>query len=63
MTEPGRDGNMRIVVRALTFTALVLVMVGVILLFTSRQPLIGALVVGIGLVDAIMAYGLSHRRS
>jgi hypothetical protein len=53
---------MRTVVGALLFTAMVLVLLGVWLLFTSRQPLVGGLVIAAGVLDALMAWGISQRR-
>jgi hypothetical protein len=60
---PWKSNNpMRTVVLSLLFTAVVLVLLGTWLLFTSRQPLIGALVIAAGALDALMAWGISQRR-
>jgi hypothetical protein len=56
-----KGDELRIVVRVLLFTALVLVVLGGWLLATSDQPLLGALVLGAGLADAAMAWGLQNR--
>jgi hypothetical protein len=61
MAEPRDDTGMRIVVRALTVTAIGMVAAGLWLLWDSRQPLVGALVIALGIVDGMMAWGLSRR--
>lgn len=53
--------EMGIVVKALLFTAAVLILLGAWLLVTSRQPLVGALVMAAGALDALMAWGLTRR--
>ncbi len=60
---PWKSGGdeMGTVVKALLFTAAVLVLLGAWLLVTSRQPLIGALVMVAGVIDALMAWGLTRR--
>lgn len=60
MSDAPSDG-MAIVVKALLFTSVVLVLVGVYMLLRSSQPLIGALVIGAGVLDGLMALGLSKR--
>lgn len=54
---------MGVVVKALWFTALVLVLLGAWLLFTSRHPLMGALIMVAGAIDGLMAWGLTRQRS
>lgn len=55
--------EMGVVVKALWFTALVLVLLGAWLLFTSRHPLMGALIMVAGAIDGLMAWGLTRQRS
>lgn len=52
---------MTVVAKVLLFTAAIMVLLGAWLLFTSRQPLIGALVMVAGVADAMMAWGLTKR--
>jgi hypothetical protein len=61
MPTPREDSNMRIVVLALSVTAIGMVAAGIWLLWDSRQPLVGALVIALGAVDGMMAWGLSRR--
>lgn len=60
MTSRDPQG-MTIVVKALTFTAVVMVALGAWLIAASSQPMIGVLVLGVGLVDGLMALVLSRR--
>ncbi len=59
MADDQRDG-MGVVVKALLFSAAVLVAAGAWLVATSRQPMIGVLVLAAGLVDGAMAWGLGR---
>jgi hypothetical protein len=52
---------MGIVVKALVFTAVVMTGLGAWLVASSQQPMIGVLVLGVGLVDGVMALVLSRR--
>lgn len=52
---------MAIVVRALALFAVVMVGFGAWLVISSTQPMIGVLVLGLGLVDGVMALLLSRR--
>lgn len=63
MREPVNDAGITIVVRTLTATAIGLVAVGIWLLWDSRQPLLGALVIAVGAVDGMMAWGFARRRN
>ena len=53
--------GMGIVVKALVGLAVVMVAFGTWLILSSPQPMIGVLVVGLGLVDGLMAFVLSRR--
>ena len=58
----GRDPQgMAIVVRALALFAVVMVAFGIWLMLSSAQPMLGVLVLGLGLVDGVMALALSRR--
>ncbi len=58
----GRDPQgMAIVVRALALFAVVMVAFGIWLMLSSAQPMLGVLVLGLGLVDGVMAVALSRR--
>lgn len=58
----GKDPQgMAIVVRALAAFAVVMVGFGIWLMLSSAQPMIGVLVLGLGLVDGVMAVALSRR--
>lgn len=59
MADERRDG-MGIVVKSLLFTAAVLVAAGAYLIASSRQPMIGVLVLAAGLIDGAMAWGLGR---
>ena len=62
MSSPPRDPQgMGIVVKALVFTAVVMTGLGAWLVASSQQPMIGVLVLGVGLVDGVMALVLSRR--
>lgn len=62
MKHSSRDPQgMTIVIRALAVFAVVMVGFGTWLIFSSAQPMIGALVLGLGLVDGVMALLLSRR--
>ena len=52
---------MAIVVRALALFAVVMVAFGIWLMLSSAQPMLGVLVLGLGLVDGVMAVALSRR--
>ena len=58
MRDPG---GMGIVVKALVLFAVVMVAFGIWLILSSSQPMIGVLVLGLGLVDGLMALVLSRR--
>lgn len=58
MRDPG---GMGIVVKALALFAVVMVAFGIWLILSSPQPMIGVLVLGLGLVDGVMALVLSRR--
>jgi hypothetical protein len=53
--------GMAIVVRALALFAIVMVGFGIWLMLSSEEPMIGVLVIGLGLVDGVMAVMLSRR--
>ena len=58
----GRDPQgMAIVVRALALFAVVMAAFGIWLMLSSAQPMLGVLVLGLGLVDGVMAVALSRR--
>ena len=60
--NPWRSSDERnVVVRALVFTAIVLIAFGAWLLFTTQRPLMGALIMVAGAIDGLMAWGLSRR--
>ena len=62
MKPTGRDPQgMAIVIRALALFAVVMVGFGTWLVLSSTQPMIGVLVLGLGLVDGMMALLLSRR--
>jgi hypothetical protein len=62
MSPIARDPQgMKIVVRALGLFAVVMVGFGVWLMLSSAQPMIGVLVLGLGVVDGMMAVLLSRR--
>ena len=62
MSPLARDPQgMAIVVRALALFAVVMVVFGSYLIVSSAQPMIGVLVLGLGLVDGLMALVLSRR--
>lgn len=54
---------MGLVVKALALFAVVMVVFGIYLILKSPQPMIGVLVLGLGLVDGVMAVVLSRRTS
>jgi hypothetical protein len=54
-------GGMGIVIKALALFAVVMVVFGTWLIVSSAQPMIGVLVLGLGLVDGVMAFALSRR--
>jgi hypothetical protein len=54
-------GGLGLVVKALALFAVVMVAFGTWLIFSSAQPMIGVLVLGLGLVDGLMAVVLSRR--
>lgn len=58
MRDPG---GMGLVIRALLLFAVVMVGFGIWLIMSSPQPMIGVLVLGLGLVDGVMALVLSRR--
>lgn len=58
MRDPG---GMGIVVKALALFAVVMVGFGTWLILTSSQPMIGVLVLALGLVDGVMALVLARR--
>lgn len=58
MRDPG---GMGLVIKALALFAVVMVAFGIWLMLSSPQPMIGVLVLGLGLVDGVMALMLSRR--
>lgn len=58
MRDPG---GMGLVIRALLLFAVVMVGFGIWLILSSPQPMIGVLVLALGLVDGVMALVLSRR--
>lgn len=59
---PWRRGDeMGIVAKLLFFTAAVLVILGAWMVLATRQQLLGVLVIAAGLIDALMAWGLTRR--
>jgi hypothetical protein len=54
-------GDMKLVARVLVFFAVVMVVFGVYLMAASSQPMIGVLVLALGLVDGLRALVLSRR--
>jgi hypothetical protein len=53
--------GMGIVIKALVVFAVVMVAFGTWLILSSPRPMIGVLVLGLGLVDGLMAFVLSRR--
>jgi hypothetical protein len=51
------------VVKILTLTGGALLLVGLALLASSRQPLLGAILAAVGATDLVVALGMSRRAS
>ncbi len=49
------------VVKVLAFTGGALLLIGLALLASSRQPLIGAILAAVGATDMVIAFGMSRR--
>lgn len=56
MTEPRG-----VVVKVLAVSGGAILLVGIALLVSSRQPLIGAILAAVGATDLVVAFGLSRR--
>ncbi len=49
------------VVKVLAFTGGAMLLIGLALLASSRQPLIGAILAAVGATDLVVAFGMSRR--
>ena len=49
------------IVKVLAFTGGAMLLVGLALLASSRQPLIGAILAAVGATDLVVAFGMSRR--
>lgn len=49
------------VIKILTLTGGALLLVGLALLASSRQPLLGAILAAVGATDLVVAFGMSRR--